>query len=166
MSTNRNHQTAINTLKREILLALLIVLGFMCFITILYQLKQPERRPLELDPAKPSSAEDKLLKAALHEPEAVLPEALAPSLPAVSAPPAAPTLPKPEASQALPSSAPEMDPARLSPALRRSHQTAASLRTEAFIQPDSDMNRETVESLRDIRRARHQTTQAQPDSQP
>lgn len=162
MSINRNHQAAINRVKREILLALLIVLGFMCFITILYRLKQPEHIPLELDPAKPSSPEDELLKKALHEPEAILPEPLVPPPPAPLTPP---TPPAPEASQALPASGPEMDPATLSPALRRSVGAAESLRTAAFTKPDSVMNRETVESLRDIRRARHQTSQIEAEAE-
>ena len=49
-----------------------------------------------------------------------------------------------------------IDQAELSPALQRSLAASAALRTEAYIDPNSDLNRQRIASLRQIREQRQE----------
>lgn len=145
----------LSRIQREIVLSILIIVFFIALVNFLYRDKLPKKIPIDLHPAPQLSGEEKLLKAALKEPEAVLPQVLQePALPTT----VIPTQDATSVPQQPDQSAPELNPETLSPALRRSVEAAQSLRTEAFIQPESEMNRQTVESLREIRRARHNPT--------
>lgn len=156
--------------SRQIDYLLLIgILAFMIsFIAIMNYLKKPKEIIIEPQPMTEVSSEEGLLKKALLDPEAVLYQSdqdlpLIPNIEAGSSDKNAHTRNAPTNQEALhtyakkshPESAPEINEDDLSPALRRSLHASQSLRTKDFIEPESQFNQTTVQTLRDIRRTRH-----------
>lgn len=141
----------------DILATLLVIAILAGLIAIVSLSKSPEPLVLDLKDPSEKSTEHRLIEDLLQEPEAKTShrqthvddtpnlEVVASAIPVAVSP-----LPAAWASQP----APTADQVELSPALQRSFAGSASLRTEDYINPSSDLNHQSIDDLRAIRQAR------------
>lgn len=130
-------------------------------IALVYQSNQPDPIVLDFTDLPALSDEHKHIGEALKDPEAFSVsedmELLSRQSPAplLSSESPLPTLgaPLPVAWESQP--APTIDEVELSPALERSLAASASLRTEDYTNPSSELNLQRIEDLREIRLQRH-----------
>jgi hypothetical protein len=118
--------------------------------------ERPDPIVIDLRETTTKSAEHELVSQTLKDPETFAAneeQALAAALqPDAATPTPTPGAPLPVAWERKP--APNIDEVELSPALQRSLAASAHLRTDAYINPKSSLNLQSVASLREIREQR------------
>lgn len=143
--------------NKDILFTLLGIAVLAALIFAVYQSKRPDPVEIDLSNLSEKSAEHKFIGEVLDDTEAFAANEDASLKNAEGEAEQAPLPiqgePLPVAWESQP--APTADQVALSSSLQRSFAASASLRTDEFVNPSSDMNLQRVEDLRAIRESRH-----------
>jgi hypothetical protein len=142
---------------KDLLLTLLAIAVIAGLIFAVKWSKRSELPTIDLSKQKAKSEEHQLVGEILKDTEAFV---VAEDAALLEKTPSTSHSPLPALGASLPAAwdsqpAPSIDEVELSPSLQRSLAASASLRTEEYINPSSDLNLERVGELRQIRQTRH-----------
>lgn len=146
--------------NKDLIWGIVALALFACFVFALNRINQPERIILEFEETA-KSKEQIFIANSLKEIDGLVDAQEAAIVRRTESTTTAVPVPVPVAGTALPVAwqslpAPEADSIGLSDSLERSLAGSAELRTEPYINPSSDLNLRSIESLRAIREQRAQ----------